>query len=1311
MKLKAVINNKEYDIVQGATFSEEYNETLDSGTIIIDNVSKIEDLKPYDDVIIYDSDVDTYTGYNIPGYKNNTEYLQTFSEDNGDIISNIYGETCKCVLTASIIECLNHTTNKKGTLYYRTGASTTIYYDSDKEQYYFTYVDYKPPYANIKAYFVKSDNVYICEYQGHLSGLLINKIEVNYLYEGSSGYQGFYKHLLIDQYTEKLLNITEKRYKYSIELFSETKKLETIQLPNVSITQPAEISAKLSVYDYLKRFVSEYTPKVKISIVGQGKWDYYDKLVLDESLKEVFSDVYAPDFSLTTPSLKDVIAQLMTTRDRIPYVKDNVIYALDITQRNGSFYFDNDCITNVLGSMSSSNFADNLYRPYQNALSNKHSCHLIEYCGYRNSNNGLLTIDNMRIETKYPIYRVNKIYLCYYKKGNVVKDSEVVGTRTFLCKQDITKLCMIDSARNILSQNWKEFESLPKGTDNAIAIDDMAKYQMSTFSYSIGSNYISGWGDKYEHNKDYLGWFKTTYTVIQNIATQLDIANPYGTYAAGYIADLGSGEIFVPIGEDLSNMISAFSSNNESQKMKGFFFQVDYEAFYNGTTIISKDGGRDDITMIDNSSTSLSLLEKDGIFQKEKVNRFSNKAYQINAIYTNINQIQALGSVYDDDVIIYHREYSCYANIIQTTYYGTKDYVLKNYFTSVYSKNRPFALLSYDQSITRAENKKINILLSKNKLYYEGSNNIAFENFDNNFLQDAISCFNPSSLATSKGVIATPKKIDAVFINCGDDKNYQCDINSFVSGYSLCFNARMFDNISMGVYVDEREPDYWNDNYIGSTQKWYKVVDDYGFLKEPEVYLGKFDSKGYYHDKVAETSDTDIKETYYERIFKQPYLLDNSYFTSKIKLYFNNLIKDNKETLDFTFQIEPLSDDDVAFSTWIMKLCDLSTTYQKVDKTYEVYDANTAGLDCTFYSASLTYVYADTASATTHAGYNPAIMLSITNDDFSNLKNNFNESGIAIHNAPLMIWNSNSNNGNGVKKTNLYGDRVGYYSFYPEKIVAISDTSITIRGIEIFKYMDAYWLWGVSTATQETDIVLTRATSTNPVGHVDFDYENNVIFSDTFPSLNDPTTSDPYPMMKSKTRALKIRSRADFATIFNIDVSPKLIGGSTGSQSKSTLQPTSSTLVSLGGGMKTIYYKNMFIQFSNDTLKKEIIYEEFANKPSGIDDNVLVSDVFKYSTDNQARPFIAVNIPSDVDCSSIRFWFYNQEEKSYVFVFGVNLTSEEKTNKYAKIYLSLMQTKDERVYNNTMERIGVIRNCATSDYTDTFGISKEYETE
>lgn len=1315
MKLKAYINGATYDVVQGATFSEEYNETLDSGAIIIDDVAKITGLKPYDDVILYDADESGYYGYSIPGKEMYDTITLTYtSPDDYRRMASSGAGFIKYRIQPRVVNAMKMDYNDSYIIF-SGGESAKVHYIKTSDTLYFTR-------NKIRVNFVKqSSGEYTIEYPR--TSVIIETADeiismmVNVDYEPPSEPHGFHKHMLIDQFTEKMVNVTMKRYKYSISLFSETKRLETIQLPNISITQPVSVAGKKSVYYYINRFVKEYTPKVKVSLLGDGTWDYYDKLAVSKTLADTFADIYAPDFSLTNPSLKDVLTQLMLTRDCIPCVKDGMIYAMDVTKRNGTFDFDESAITNVVGSMSSSNFADSLRRPYQNALSDRNSCHIIEFCGFRNSDNALLTIPNMRLETRYPIYRVNKIMLCYYKVGTVYNsDGKSAGKKAFICKQDITKLCMIDSARKILSQNWKEFEALEKGTDGAISIDDMAKYQMSTFSYSIGGNTITGWGDEYEHNKDFTGWFTTTSTVIENIAKQLDKSNPYGIYASGYISNLGEGQTFAAQSDNLEGMFSPF--DNDSQKMKSFFFQVDYEAFYNGAVSISKDGGRDDVAMIDNSSSSLALLEKDGIFQKEKVNRFGNKALQINASYESVDKLQPLGSVYerdgDEDVIIYHREYSIYSNVVNAAYYGTKDYVLKNYWTTVYSQNRPFNLLPYEQSVNRAENQKVFVYLSKDELYYEGTNGISLTNFANGFIADAVSAFRPSEKATSKGVFATPNRLDSAFITCGL-KKYQSDLNCFVAGHSICMNARMFDNASMGVHIEQMEPDYWASDadlqFIGSTQKWYKVVDDYGRLDTPTVEFGKFNAKNYYGDRIsAKTySDASLKvdyRSYYSKIFQQPLLLTESYFDAKVSADFGKPLKDNKETLDFTFQIEPLSGKDVAFSQWFMKLSDIVTVYNKVDEDYTVYDSDIAGKGATFTYASLNYYY---YSGTAIWGHYPAIMLSMTKENFEALKTGMTGDGIAVNKAPVMIWNSDEDGGNGGYGNSVLYDRVGYYSFTPTKIIAASDESVTVRGIEFFRYKDAFWLWGSSEVSQETDIVLQAASKDNPVGHVTFDYDKNVVFSDTFPSLEDPSTEHPMPMMNSIKRMPNIRSRG-FTTMFNIQVNPSLIGGSTGTQKLDDLNNNTSTLVVLGGETETTTYaKNMFLQLSNEYMEKEEVYEELREKPDGVSDSNLVSDALKCGVDSKKRPYVLAKLPSGSTAKSVRFWYYNAESSSYVFVFGANLTDAEIAAGECKIYASVLQTKDERVYDSCMKPIGTMRNCAKSGYDGTFGTVKEYE--
>ena len=91
----------------------------------------------------------------------------------------------------------------------------------------------------------------------------------------------------------------------------------------------------------------------------------------------------------------------MLVKDMIPYVKDDVIYGMDITKRNGRFDDNKEYVNYISGSRSSDNHADNLRRNYDNALSQDKSCRMVEYLGFRNSDEALLTLDNMRLETKF----------------------------------------------------------------------------------------------------------------------------------------------------------------------------------------------------------------------------------------------------------------------------------------------------------------------------------------------------------------------------------------------------------------------------------------------------------------------------------------------------------------------------------------------------------------------------------------------------------------------------------------------------------------------------------------------------------------------------------------------------------------------------------------------------------------------------------------------------------------------------------------------------------------------------------------------
>lgn len=897
MDLRATINGIQYDILQGATFAEEFNETLDSGSIIINNVQKIRDLMPYDDVFIYS----------------------------------------------------------------------------------FTDPEYK-----FKGYPFDSDNPR----------------------------PKFYKHLLVDQFTEEVLRLGDReedgRYKYKIELMSETKKLETIQLPNISVTQPIK-GEKRSVYKYAEIFVNLYSPTYKkavykangdnSAVVISTEWADAVRYTLAPELKNIFDNVYSPDFVLNTPTLRALLSKLFLVKDMIPYVQDDVIYAMDISKRGNKFDANPKYVNIITGSRTSDNHCDNLRRNYTDALSRDRSCRSVEYVGFRNSDNALMTIANMRLELGMPIYKINKIYLCYYKNIKVnylgAKDSALaskgVEDGVMLCKQDISKLVKLNTERNLLSQDWENLqeENPPQ------SVDDMAKYKFCTVGYDIGSKYITGWGDIYTYPTF---WNDNKYTAVQNIVSKMDYFYPFGIYDEPYVAkQFGEGvSVYSTIDDSFwtSIVTKKYSQSNgsvdmffntvesvftnPSLKLKGLFFIVDYEGFYNGTIVHSKKNERDDIVINDNASESLTLIEQDAIYQTEKVNRFGNKALQINARYdsffdSNGNELlQPLASVYEssyeDDVVIYHREYSIFNNCVQCTYYGTKNYVLKNWFTSVYARYRTWNLMSYNESVKRSENEKNYIFWSEKESYYESEAQTLFNNYKEAqyALKEVLSCLAPWTIDNVSGIyeFTIDSKINCATIR-GDIAGtaYLADLNAFVANNSLCFNIKTFDNFSQGVYISQAEPmigkadlsgkeitqknwiekawDYFvapaTSDYSGSKQDYYSLVNNIGETQNFSFEVGKQTPYLVPIDFFKSSNDKTVLSGAVTDAYKQLLKIPNQWGSKDVKLRVRkDFYKDNKSYMDMTMQVENFSlSKNVIVAPWAMKLSDLLADYPKFDTTFE----------------------------------------------------------------------------------------------------------------------------------------------------------------------------------------------------------------------------------------------------------------------------------------------------------------------------------------------------------------------------------------
>lgn len=1186
MNLTVRIQNTEYtgNMVQGITFSEEYNEQLDSGSIRLAHVAQIKDLKPYTDVYIYES-----------GY--------AFDD-------------------------------------------------------------------------------YIAKWQ---SG--------GNLHDGNEEGIPFYRHLLVDQFTEEIVNLSEGIFSYTIDLFSETKGLEMIQLPHICVTQPLNIKKKVDIYTYLTRFVEMYSPKIKKQsrTTDDAVWEYDSKYKVSPSLQEVFSGIYCQDFALSNPTLKDVLASLMVTKDMIPYVKDNVVYAKDITKRTGTYDINeekaNGRVSSIVGQMSSGDYCDGVRRQYSQALSSDGVCHYVDYLGFRNKNNAILTIDNLQVETSRKIYKINKMYMCFWKKGiaSCVVNGELKTVDfIFLCKQDISPLVKNSTEWGMLNQDWRDLPRIPA------SVYDLSEFKLTTISYSIGGNLITGWGTRYsEYKESLLNVYDVQKTYIENIFNYMNRLYPLGIQSSASLKEYVKANYPAAKDWDIDTMVVTANYGIDAiyypqkmggfkrdidlsgvQKLKTLFFQIDYSGFFDGALIHSRDNGSDILFQNDNSSSALTLLEKDGVSQKEKLNRFANKTHSINGRLEGKNydvskllQLGATGTIgEDDDVIIYRREYSIYNNYIKASYAGVQDYVLKNFYTSVYAKYRTNQLMLYGESTSRAESRKNLLLLSKN-IKYKNENDAFFHVYDNvltalfvidSSIKKFFSAFAPNIDQSGESDVLDTA-INTSTLSTSSGAKFVSEVQTFTSGKSLCLNTRMDDNASAGNYIENWTSDYsvlidkaseQEDYYVGSTQQWYDIVDDdeTGAIEGVSVWLYNSGSFSAGADKLCEYSALLPQNT-------NP-SLSNAH---NLMYHSEKIYKDNKEKIDLTFQVEPISleQDDIVIGEMLPRLSDLAIANRfKADEN----------VTKTIYSGE-GYVHEVVLSETSTAQI-------FTNDKDISFKDTNNE-----------IWNylQSQSNHESTCATSLKGhirlenskSRI-YYEFVGIKITA-STTSSSVRQLTI-SGTGRWW--------------------------TDYDGSSNtieqIVFSDT-------------EVVGTFLGIYEAYILGEYKGINSIDDTPLYIG----------IQANDKT---------SELKRNMFVQYSDESINR-MWSDKTISYPwsDSVFSNDKPQDVFKVVDDIDKEYTLGKNKDGDytrihIDLTnapegtkSVSFWYFDSKsgyEKDYTssnylytyspeksccyFVFGVNVTEAELANKEAVVYVSKVISRDTRVFDSYGRQVGTVTNSGST---------------
>lgn len=511
MNYYVYINGKEHHLVQGFTISEEYNETLDSATIILSNSNQL-DLNPYDDVFIYGEWCGYYDEKDgcikpVEGVKFNfIGYPVDKNNYNANQMPAFYKHFLIDQFTENILILDDNPDNIKYSytieLFSETKGLETIQAPN---------ISITQPLKN-KISTITHINNFLELYNKKIKKVLDNNNLNDWFYSN--------KYSLANGFSIKYPSFGEKQYykkgqyfsksKYIIKGFNGTLPNNANYIGNYDI--PLKDGEEL--YEFLDDFTNENFTYEYIFIFNDYIYldDNNNDYFLLETIGSIFQKSYCPDFTLNNPSLRQILDKFLISKDKITVVKDDKIYAMDITKRRGLFDLKQGKINYITGSKSSSNYCTNLKRTYTDGLAQDNTGKYVEYLGFRNSDDALLSLSNMRVETAFPIYKINKFYMCYFKKYKLIDSTNnKTYENVFLCKQDITKLIKLNSERNVLSEDIKYFNENPPQS-----IDELAKYKLATLGYDIGSKTIEGWGSEYSYPKSFF-WQNELKTYLETI--------------------------------------------------------------------------------------------------------------------------------------------------------------------------------------------------------------------------------------------------------------------------------------------------------------------------------------------------------------------------------------------------------------------------------------------------------------------------------------------------------------------------------------------------------------------------------------------------------------------------------------------------------------------------------------------------------------------------------------------------------------------------------------------------------------------------
>ena len=610
-------------------------------------------------------------------------------------------------------------------------------------------------------------------------------------------YYNITKMLCVDTYTEIMECVNPKTYKYEIHLFSETKQLENVILPNLKITKVW--GQTRSIYYY----ITEYCPYIRVGTDENNytyqpmfKWNAADGNLL--SLKK-FDDIECPEMQWNTPTLREVLNDLMMAADCIPTIVDGNLYFMDLTKTRIDAT-NNACINYVTRSRSSEDYISELQVPLVNVTNKSDNANnvvtKVEWCHLNlPDDDATMTTKNIVLKTRYPIYNLKSVKIMFPASQTYSDDWGSYSYKEWygMDLMDLPASNGTDRFSIICEQQEWITRPIKYNSVAPTNFEDWIKYQNWSLYYTRGSNEISNLGQMNKwtiiFSVNWVFWQVLTAKIMQTIRN-------YGT---------GSVPTFY-------NM----------------FFKVEYETLEGCVFRASKgDNPGHERVIIDNQTNSYVDSYNQGFLEYQKANRLGNEQLQINARIENLANNIEIMDIYEDN-IIYQAQYQFYNNHIEINALATKNYILRDYFTGVKSKIRSWKIASGSEALTRHDILKYYCEFS----YYShpeisGLSGLMQTNIAHYFLTP-LQDYNAQPIITSFVRTSDSDGVDYPADLDNIKSYYNLDLMSRIVGNSLVFTFEFLDNYWAGQSM-HTEADY-NGNApargTGSGQEVYIKNDD-----------------------------------------------------------------------------------------------------------------------------------------------------------------------------------------------------------------------------------------------------------------------------------------------------------------------------------------------------------------------------------------------------------------------------------------------------------------------------------------------------